>query len=125
MLNFSCSLLLQDVFSLGCVLAELCLDGRALFDLGSLLAYKKGEWDPATQVRTDLISLLHTFDVCLTLASLDSLLAYKKGVWDSATQVCTVFPRLSCIAYLSSTTYLTVVSHFALIFLLETHFPSI
>lgn len=53
--------MLQDVFSLGCVLAELFLDGRALFDLGTLLAYKKREWDPAVQVcrfkHTELIVL--------------------------------------------------------------------
>ena len=30
----------MDVFSLGCMLAELWLDGEALFDLGTLLAYR-------------------------------------------------------------------------------------
>jgi phosphoinositide-3-kinase regulatory subunit 4 len=38
---------LQDIFSLGCVIAEMFLDGRSLLDLGSLLAYRRGEWDPA------------------------------------------------------------------------------
>jgi hypothetical protein len=37
---------LQDVFSLGCVIAELWLDGRAFFDLSRLLAYRRGEYDP-------------------------------------------------------------------------------
>ncbi len=42
----------QDVFSAGCVLAETFLDGRALFDLGTLLSYKQtGELSPATMVR--------------------------------------------------------------------------
>lgn len=41
----------QDVFSLGCTLAELFLDGRAVMDLGQLLGYKRREWDPASQVR--------------------------------------------------------------------------
>jgi hypothetical protein len=36
----------QDVFSLGCVIAELWLDGRAFFDLSRLLAYRRGEYDP-------------------------------------------------------------------------------
>jgi phosphoinositide-3-kinase regulatory subunit 4 len=42
--------LAQDVFSAGCVLAELFLDGRALFDLGALLDYQRGQWDPAAHV---------------------------------------------------------------------------
>jgi hypothetical protein len=32
-------LYLQDVFSLGCVIAELWLDGRAFFDLSRLLLF--------------------------------------------------------------------------------------
>jgi phosphoinositide-3-kinase regulatory subunit 4 len=40
----------QDMFSLGCTIAELFLDGRAACDLGQLLEYKRREWDPATQV---------------------------------------------------------------------------
>ncbi|KAL6744927.1 kinase-like domain-containing protein, partial [Haematococcus lacustris] len=39
-----------DVFSLGCTLAELFLDGRAACDLGQLLGYRRQVWDPATQV---------------------------------------------------------------------------
>jgi hypothetical protein len=42
--------LLQDIFSLGCTIAELFLDGRAACDLGQLLGYQRREWDPATQV---------------------------------------------------------------------------
>jgi hypothetical protein len=34
-----------DIFSLGCVLAELFLDGRPLFTLSTLTSYKKGEID--------------------------------------------------------------------------------
>jgi phosphoinositide-3-kinase, regulatory subunit 4 len=33
----------SDIFSLGCVLAQLYLDGVPLFDLSQLLAYKKGD----------------------------------------------------------------------------------
>jgi phosphoinositide-3-kinase regulatory subunit 4 len=39
---------LQDVFALGCVIAELWLDGRAFFDLSRLLAYRRGEYDPTS-----------------------------------------------------------------------------
>jgi hypothetical protein len=53
--------LLQDVFSLGCVIAELWLDGRAFFDLSRLLAYRRGEYDPSqalTGVAPDIAELI-------------------------------------------------------------------
>lgn len=37
----------MDVFSLGCVIAELFLEGTPLFDLSQLLRYKTGEYSPA------------------------------------------------------------------------------
>uniref|UniRef100_A0A0D9VM64 non-specific serine/threonine protein kinase n=1 Tax=Leersia perrieri TaxID=77586 RepID=A0A0D9VM64_9ORYZ len=36
----------MDIFSLGCVLAELFLDGQILFELSQLLAYRRGQYDP-------------------------------------------------------------------------------
>ena len=38
----------MDIFSLGCVIAELFLDGipRTIFTLAQLLSYRKGEYDP-------------------------------------------------------------------------------
>ncbi len=36
-----------DVFSAGCVIAELFMEGKALFDLSQLLAYRRGEYDPS------------------------------------------------------------------------------
>jgi serine/threonine protein kinase len=36
----------MDIFSLGCIIAEILMDGEALFDHASLLAYKKGAFDP-------------------------------------------------------------------------------
>lgn len=33
----------MDIFSAGCVIAELFLDGTPLFDFAQMLAYKKGE----------------------------------------------------------------------------------
>lgn len=41
-----------DIFSAGCVVAEVFLDGDALFDLGELLAYRRGEGsaDPSVKL---------------------------------------------------------------------------
>jgi phosphoinositide-3-kinase regulatory subunit 4 len=39
----------MDIFSAGCVIAEIFLDrkdGRALFDLAQLQNYRKGVYDP-------------------------------------------------------------------------------
>mmetsp|Transcript_4856 Transcript_4856/g.17598 ORF Transcript_4856/g.17598 Transcript_4856/m.17598 type:complete len:1806 (+) Transcript_4856:266-5683(+) len=36
----------MDVFSMGCVIAELFLEGEALFDLGQLLRYRNGQHSP-------------------------------------------------------------------------------
>ena len=56
-----------DVFSLGCALGELFLDGSALFDLSQLLAYRRGDYDPSQQLqavadrdaRALVIAMLH------------------------------------------------------------------
>jgi phosphoinositide-3-kinase regulatory subunit 4 len=37
----------MDIFSLGCVIAELFLEGTALFTLSQLFKYRSGEYDPA------------------------------------------------------------------------------
>ncbi len=37
----------QDIFSLGCVIAELFLDGKPTFELAQLLAYRRRQYDPA------------------------------------------------------------------------------
>jgi len=42
----------MDVFSLGCVLAELFSDGQPLFDLSQLLQYRRGELDPAAALES-------------------------------------------------------------------------
>ena len=42
----------MDIFSLGCVLAELYMEGRSLFDLSELHAYRRGEYDPATVLQS-------------------------------------------------------------------------
>ncbi|ORY85696.1 hypothetical protein BCR37DRAFT_377405 [Protomyces lactucae-debilis] len=38
----------MDIFSLGCVIAELFLEGEPLFDLAQLFKYKQGEYDPTS-----------------------------------------------------------------------------
>ncbi|BDA42626.1 probable phosphoinositide 3-kinase regulatory subunit 4 [Coccomyxa sp. Obi] len=40
----------MDVFSMGCVIAELFMEGKALFDLSKLLSYRRGEYDPSSNV---------------------------------------------------------------------------
>lgn len=42
----------SDIFSLGCVIAELFLDGvpRTIFTLAQLLSYRKGEYNPASTI---------------------------------------------------------------------------
>ena len=37
----------MDIFSLGCCIAEVFLEGRALFDLSQLLSYRSGDYSPA------------------------------------------------------------------------------
>ncbi|CAA6654858.1 unnamed protein product [Spirodela intermedia] len=36
----------MDIFSLGCAIAELFLDGQPLFEYSQLLAYRRGQYDP-------------------------------------------------------------------------------
>ncbi|PKU64555.1 serine/threonine-protein kinase VPS15 isoform X1 [Dendrobium catenatum] len=37
----------MDIFSVGCVVAELFLEGQPLFELSQLLAYRRGQYDPS------------------------------------------------------------------------------
>ena len=62
----------QDVFSLGCVIAELFMDyARGMFIFSELHRYKKGQFDPKerlTKVTTDprvSFCLLSPLTVCL------------------------------------------------------------
>ncbi len=41
----------MDVFSGGCVIAEILMDGAPLFDLAGLKKYKRGEFDPSPKLR--------------------------------------------------------------------------
>jgi phosphoinositide-3-kinase regulatory subunit 4 len=40
----------MDIFSLGCVIAELFLEGTPLFTLSQLFKYRSGEYDPVTHL---------------------------------------------------------------------------
>lgn len=37
----------MDIFAVGCVIAELLLEGQPLFELSQLLAYRRGQYDPS------------------------------------------------------------------------------
>ncbi|BAU02946.1 hypothetical protein VIGAN_11254300 [Vigna angularis var. angularis] len=37
----------MDIFAVGCVIAELFLEGQPLFELSQLLAYRRGQYDPS------------------------------------------------------------------------------
>eukprot|EP01132_Coremiostelium_polycephalum_P010002 gene10002-12267_t len=41
----------MDIFSLGCVIAELFLEGFPIFDFSQLLSYRKGEYNPEPVIR--------------------------------------------------------------------------
>jgi hypothetical protein len=36
----------MDIFSVGCIIAELFMEGEMMFDLSSLLKYKSGKEEP-------------------------------------------------------------------------------
>ena len=40
----------MDVFSVGCVIAELFLEGGSIFSLSQLLRYRQGEYDPSVEL---------------------------------------------------------------------------
>jgi len=40
----------MDVFSTGCVIAEILMDGEPLFDLAKLTQYRKGSFDPKEEL---------------------------------------------------------------------------
>ncbi|KAH7447982.1 hypothetical protein KP509_01G130700 [Ceratopteris richardii] len=41
----------MDIFSVGCVIAELFMEGQTLFDLSQLLAYRRGQYDPCPSLQ--------------------------------------------------------------------------
>lgn len=74
----------MDIFSLGCVIAELFLEGEPLFTLSQLLQYRNGLYDPAASInkvsfllleqrRYTLVDLILSVVVLLISLSLCSL----------------------------------------------------
>ena len=41
----------MDIFSAGCIIAEILMDGSPLFDLAKLQLYRRGEYDPERVLR--------------------------------------------------------------------------
>ncbi|XP_024526982.1 serine/threonine-protein kinase VPS15 isoform X1 [Selaginella moellendorffii] len=83
----------MDMFSLGCVIAELFLEGQALFDLSQLLGYRKRLYDP--------------------LPSLEKI--SDTGIKNMILQMIHVVPesRLSCDDYLETWAYDVFPSYFS------------
>eukprot|EP01105_Mastigella_eilhardi_P019529 TRINITY_DN459_c0_g1_i1.p1 TRINITY_DN459_c0_g1~~TRINITY_DN459_c0_g1_i1.p1 ORF type:complete len:719 (-),score=185.59 TRINITY_DN459_c0_g1_i1:99-2255(-) len=65
----------MDIFSLGCVIAELFLEGIRLFDLSQLLAYREGHYDPAPVI--DRIPNKHIQDIVLHMIQKNPLKRYS------------------------------------------------
>lgn len=49
----------MDIFSLGCVIAELFMEGTPLFTLSQLFKYRTGEYDPATYLKIEDPEIRH------------------------------------------------------------------
>ncbi|KAL6496849.1 Serine/threonine-protein kinase [Orobanche gracilis] len=47
----------MDIFAVGCVIAELFLEGRLLHELSQLLAYQRGQYDPTQHLEKILIQV--------------------------------------------------------------------
>lgn len=75
----------MDVYSAGCVIAELFLDGQPLFSLADLFRYKKGEYmpdlssiDPKVQ---ELISSMVSVDPSVRLSAAEYLEKYRSTLF--------------------------------------------
>jgi phosphoinositide-3-kinase regulatory subunit 4 len=62
----------MDIFSLGCVIAELFME-RPLFDFARLLAYRERKYDPVGELTTEIApQCRHILDMVLNMLSLNS-----------------------------------------------------
>lgn len=59
----------MDIFSLGCVIAELFME-RPLFDFAQLLAYRDHKYDPRAELRAE-VGDQHILDMILSMISLE------------------------------------------------------
>uniref|UniRef100_A0A6B2KWI3 non-specific serine/threonine protein kinase n=1 Tax=Arcella intermedia TaxID=1963864 RepID=A0A6B2KWI3_9EUKA len=60
----------MDVFSLGCTIAELWMEGDPLFTYSELLSYKKGTWSPTERI-TQNVSDKQIQDIIMQFISLE------------------------------------------------------
>jgi phosphoinositide-3-kinase regulatory subunit 4 len=59
----------MDIFSLGCTIAEIFLEGSPLFTLSQLLAYRKGEYDPQkTLQKIEDVDMRHIIESMIALS---------------------------------------------------------
>ncbi|OZJ02366.1 hypothetical protein BZG36_04469, partial [Bifiguratus adelaidae] len=80
----------MDVFSLGCVIAELFLEGTPIFSLSQLLKYRNGEYDPSVH-----IDKIEEVDIRLMVKSMIHLDAEHRHSADEYLTSCrgTAFPE--------------------------------
>jgi len=60
----------MDIFSLGCVIAELFME-RPLFDFAKLLAYRDNKYDPYNDLVNEIKNDKPLLDMILSMLSLD------------------------------------------------------
>lgn len=78
----------MDIFSLGCVIAELFLEGSAIFTLAQLYKYKKGEYTPSLSDIEDvsvreLVESMISLDPQDRLSASEYLKKYKNRIFPS------------------------------------------
>ena len=80
----------MDIFSAGCVIAELFNDGRPIFDLSQLLLYRTGEYNPSKTLEKiedadvrELVEKMINVDCSKRLSAQDYLLEYRGTAFPS------------------------------------------
>lgn len=76
----------MDIFSMGCVIAEIFLEGRPIFTLSQLYKYRKGEFEPdlsaiQDEKLCDLINSMIQLDPKKRLNARDYLETYKGSIF--------------------------------------------
>ncbi len=80
----------MDIFSAGCVIAEIFLEGEAIFDLPQLLSYREGKYDPTPAINK--IADKHVRELVTHMVQRDATLRLSaKGYLQQYTEV--VFPK--------------------------------
>jgi phosphoinositide-3-kinase, regulatory subunit 4 len=79
----------MDIFSVGCVIAEIFMDGTPLFDLAKLQQYRKGTFDPTDELKkriyvpviVDLILQMINRDPKYRPSAVDSIKLWNEKVF--------------------------------------------